>query len=87
MAFARTHGGETLVVVAGRLYAALTGGGTRLPLGEVWDDTVVEVPSAAPDLLNVLTGERLGATERGSLPVIELCRLFTRLPVAVLTSV
>jgi (1->4)-alpha-D-glucan 1-alpha-D-glucosylmutase len=86
VAFARTHRGETLVVVAGRLYAALTGGGTRLPLGEVWDDTVLELSSAAPEFLNVLTGERLRAAEHDGLPVIELCGLFTSLPLAVLTS-
>jgi maltooligosyltrehalose synthase len=85
LAFARTHGSETLVVIAGRLYAALTGAGTHLPLAEVWDDTVVEVPTAASELLNVLTGERLRAAERDDLPVIELCRLFASLPLAVLT--
>jgi (1->4)-alpha-D-glucan 1-alpha-D-glucosylmutase len=86
VAFARTQSAKTLVVVAGRLYAALTEGGTRMPLGEVWDDTVLELPGAATELHNTLTGERIIPAERDGLPVVALRQLFATIPLAILTA-
>jgi len=60
VAFSRTHGGTTLVVIAGRLFARLLGRPGRLPLGRVvWDDTAVEMAGLEGRVRaeNVLTGE------------------------------
>ncbi len=62
LAFSRTQGGTTLVVIAGRLFARLLGRPGRLPMGrQVWEDTAVELASATGALRaeNILTGEVL----------------------------
>ncbi len=46
IAFARTHGDQTLVVLAPRLTVRLTGLGGPPPLGDVWKDTAVVLPKA-----------------------------------------
>lgn len=67
VAFARRHGDEWLLVVAGRLFVALSGsaGGSstvpELPHGEAWRDTTVKLPRGLEGAVveNLLTGERL----------------------------
>ena len=62
LAFSRTQGGATLVVIAGRLFARLLGRPGRLPMGrQVWEDTAVELASSTGALRaeNILTGEVL----------------------------
>ncbi len=61
VAYARRLEGDSLVFIAGRLYAQLLVEPERLPLGEdVWGDTTVEVPFADASVLeNVISGERL----------------------------
>ncbi|RZL91353.1 MAG: malto-oligosyltrehalose synthase [Variovorax sp.] len=68
LAFMRQQGSQTLVVVAGRLFASLetdaaaTAASAKLPLGSaVWGDTLVKLPGIADgaQFLNVLTGETL----------------------------
>ena len=65
VAFARRHADQTLVVVAGRLFAQLMQQPDRLPLGdEVWGDTCVECPfPGARTLTHVLTGENVEAAD------------------------
>jgi (1->4)-alpha-D-glucan 1-alpha-D-glucosylmutase len=86
VAFARTHGSASLVVVVGRLYAALTAGGRRPPLGDAWEDTLVELPRTPGELHNALTGERVRATRSSGKYVARLGEVFARLPVAVLRA-
>jgi maltooligosyltrehalose synthase len=74
------------VVVVGRLYAGLTAGGTRPPLGDAWEDTLVEVPRTAGELNDALTGERVRARRSNGRTVAHLRELFAHLPVAVLTA-
>ena len=87
VAFARTHGEHTVLVIAPRLAFGLTGGQERLPLGvEVWGDTAVQLPGSvhARRYRNVLTEEVLcgtGLTDR--LPVGQV---LARFPVALLES-
>jgi (1->4)-alpha-D-glucan 1-alpha-D-glucosylmutase len=48
VAFARRHEGRGVIVIAGRLYGALTGNGESLPCGaEAWEDTAVLLPFLA----------------------------------------
>jgi len=82
LAFARAHASGTLVVIAGRLYAKLLGAAGGLPLGEAWGDTAVALPPGVTALENVLTGERLQATD-GQLPLASAC---ARFPVAALLA-
>ena len=67
IAFARRHADQLLVVIAARLFSGLgaadEGAATphALPLGAVWEDTIVPVPGMADGTVfeNVLTGETL----------------------------
>jgi (1->4)-alpha-D-glucan 1-alpha-D-glucosylmutase len=84
IAFHRALGGQSLVVVSGRLFAGLAGA-PRLPLGEAaWGDTQVEFrrTRAAPAYVNVLTGERVSVSG-GVLPLATALAAF---PVAVLVA-
>ncbi|RYF32579.1 MAG: malto-oligosyltrehalose synthase, partial [Comamonadaceae bacterium] len=62
VAFARRHEGQTLIVLAGRLFAGLPVEADTLPIGSAtWGDTLVKMPHW-PDgarFENVLTGETL----------------------------
>ena len=85
-AFARQMGTESVVVVVPRLMAALTGHGSRLPLGgEVWADTrVLLSPELAGPRIHAFTGEAVAPAGRAgevALPVAGLLDLF---PVALL---
>jgi (1->4)-alpha-D-glucan 1-alpha-D-glucosylmutase len=64
VAFARRHADQTLVVVAGRLFAQMQQP-HRLPVGdEVWGDTCLESPfPGARTLTHVLTGESVDAAD------------------------
>jgi (1->4)-alpha-D-glucan 1-alpha-D-glucosylmutase len=80
VAFARTHGRDGVLVVAGRLFASLGLDTGELPLGgAVWADTALDVPFVAPGtaLRNVLTGETLAADGR-----IALAQAFGTFPAA-----
>jgi len=64
VAFARRHEGRTLVVIAGRLFAAVARGGAdggtpSLPEADAWRGTRVVLPDGlgGARLANVLTGE------------------------------
>ncbi len=64
VAYAREHGDQALIVIAGRLYSQLLGKPGRLPTGDdVWADTAVETAGLAEGarLVNVLSGESLEA--------------------------
>jgi len=85
IAFARRHGRDTLVVVAGRLFARLMGEPGRLPLGAAaWGDTVLEAGALADGqaLHNILTGETVEVTRTG----ISLARVLASFPAAALLA-
>lgn len=75
VAFRRSHGRETVIVLVPRLSARVG----PLPLGDAWRDTNVEVPDGA--WLDALTGAE--HTVEGSLSV---ARAFRELPLAVLVA-
>ncbi len=83
-AFARRNEAATIVTVAPRWFARLTGEHERLPLGaEVWGDTDIEAP-APGDYLNVFTGEILAAEWRRGGWWLRAARVLARFPVALL---
>ena len=85
LAYARRCGGNTLVVIAGRLFAKLIGEAERQPLGEAeWADTTVESGSLAEGqkLTNLLTDETLEPTGGG----IQVARAFANFPAAALLA-
>ncbi|MGH8800744.1 MAG: malto-oligosyltrehalose synthase [Casimicrobiaceae bacterium] len=65
VAFARRHGGEGMVVIAGRLFASLGTAAGLLPTGELWGDTTLDLAFLAPEtpVANVLTGETTTAAQ------------------------
>ncbi|MEP7248850.1 MAG: malto-oligosyltrehalose synthase, partial [Spartobacteria bacterium] len=78
IAFARTHEGQTIIVLAPRLSSRVG----FPPLGEAWGDTAVQLPDGFTAGRDLFTGEEI-ATQETSLP---LARVFARLPFAVLSS-
>jgi (1->4)-alpha-D-glucan 1-alpha-D-glucosylmutase len=80
LAFARKAGEDELVVAVPRLVGALTGG-ESLPLGEVWGETRLPLPSGR--WRDVLGGGEIEVQDDGT-PVREL---FARLPVSVLRRI
>ena len=84
IAFARRDRDRLMVVVVGRMFAGLLGSPGRLPVGEVWGDTAVQLREAgAPGgFVDALTGAALTAGD-GRLLVGDLLRAF---PAAVLIA-
>jgi len=83
VAFARRYQGRGVIVVAGRLYGALSGGGTTLPCGEeAWRDTAVMLPFLAEgtQLRHAFSGAPLWVGSRG----FRLAQACAHFPVAVL---
>jgi (1->4)-alpha-D-glucan 1-alpha-D-glucosylmutase len=81
VSFARVRGEAAVVVVTGRHFLTLAGGG-RLPLREVWRDTRLVLPESVTGhrFRNVLTGETLeGRTLAAS-------EVLAQLPVALLEA-
>jgi (1->4)-alpha-D-glucan 1-alpha-D-glucosylmutase len=80
LAFARTHGERTMIVVMANRMAQLLRGEQRAPVGDVWADTTVAmVREMSGTLKDALSGAeiRVGASLRVS-------ELFRHLPIAVL---
>ena len=70
VAFARRHAAQSVLVIAGRLWAKLGGDSGVVPTGaDVWGDTSIEADSEGA-LVNVLTGETLQA-QNGRLRVAD----------------
>jgi (1->4)-alpha-D-glucan 1-alpha-D-glucosylmutase len=82
VAFARRLKGRGVIVIAGRLYGALSANGETLPVGEAWKDTGVMLPFLAEGtpLRHAFTGETLRAGSAG-LRLSQACADF---PLAVL---
>jgi (1->4)-alpha-D-glucan 1-alpha-D-glucosylmutase len=87
-AFARSHEDEAVIAVATRWFSRLSEG-VRPPLGPaIWQDTYLELPNDEPgsEYCNILTGERLGASEREHKVVLALADVLASFPVALLTK-
>jgi (1->4)-alpha-D-glucan 1-alpha-D-glucosylmutase len=85
LAYARQHGDNTLVVLAGRLFARLQPEPGQLPVGApVWADTTVDLAALglgnAAQVLDVVSGERV-AVSGGQ---VRLADAFTHFPAAAL---
>jgi (1->4)-alpha-D-glucan 1-alpha-D-glucosylmutase len=83
--FAREHNGQVAIVAVPRFSYELAAGSQGPPLGDVWNDTEIPVPSRTAEFLeNAFTSERVKVTPNRTL----LCReLFAHFPVALLSSV
>ena len=77
IAFAREWEGKSIVVLAPRLSSRIG----FPPIGDVWRDTVVQLPNGFAMENELLTGEKIAAA--GSLT---LARAFARLPLAVVRN-
>jgi len=76
VAFARTHEKETIVVVAGRLFASLNIDVGALPVGDAWGDTTLDLAfMGARDGIDVLSGQAV-AVARERVPASMICRTF-----------
>jgi (1->4)-alpha-D-glucan 1-alpha-D-glucosylmutase len=82
VAFARGWRDQTAIVALPRLCFLLTSGEMRPPLGEVWQDTVVQLPKSGT-YWNVLTDEMIDLAGSRSL---SCKKLFACFPAALLVS-
>jgi (1->4)-alpha-D-glucan 1-alpha-D-glucosylmutase len=84
VAYARTHGRQMAVIVTPRFAYGLMNGEARMPLGDAWGRTQIELPPRSPEtpLKNWLTGEILPAGQRTL-----LCReVFASFPLGLLLN-
>ena len=82
VAFARVHRDQTAIVVVPRLCFTLSAGEMRPPLGDVWQDTAVQLPKSG-SFWNVLSDELIELAGSRSL----LCHeVFARFPLALLVN-
>lgn len=90
-AFARRHGGTTMITCVPRLVAGVLGDRTTTPTGpDVWKDTRIELPaSIAPEpsvqLTDVFTGARHSPRQQDGTSTLEAAEVFGTFPVALLT--
>jgi (1->4)-alpha-D-glucan 1-alpha-D-glucosylmutase len=82
VAFARELNDQVAVVAVPRLPGIISGGIERAPLGDLWGDTTLPVPSKAAEFMeNVFTGEKIRVGTGRTL----LCReVFAHFPAALL---
>jgi (1->4)-alpha-D-glucan 1-alpha-D-glucosylmutase len=89
-AFARRCEGQSVIVIAPRLYRRLLDDPDRLPLGAgVWDNTLVELPReerSRTTLRNVLDGAQLRPTEHSAASGVLVAQALAEFPVALLSS-
>ena len=86
VAYARSHGGRQILVMAGRLFAQL-GADHRLPVGEeTWGDTTIMLRRqfATKTYRDIFTGQTVAVGSRKNHQVLQLSEVFSRLPLAVL---
>jgi (1->4)-alpha-D-glucan 1-alpha-D-glucosylmutase len=86
VAFARSHGGRQVLVMAGRLFAQL-GVDRRLPVGEeTWGDTTVMLRRqfATNKYRDAFTGQTVIVGRHKNHQVLPLSEVFSRIPLALL---
>ena len=83
VAFARRHGAQGMVAVAGRLFLEQGLEAGQWPVGEFWQDTALGLPfiEAGSIVTDVLSGEAVDSEGMTDWPLARLCRNF---PVALL---
>ena len=90
VAFARHDGQQWLVVVGARLFAGLGLEVGELPIGAVWGDTAIVLPQTPGDAASSLPGSfkdaMSGLAHTPADGVLPVAKLFSDLPVAVLTA-
>jgi (1->4)-alpha-D-glucan 1-alpha-D-glucosylmutase len=87
VAFSRTHGGMTAIVVVPRLIASLLSGSDSPPVGEkVWGNTNFTFPGLARRYHNIFTGETLTVDEAVGIFSSPMSQILADFPVAVLTA-
>jgi len=83
-AFARTHEERTCIVIVPRWSARLMGGELRLPVGEVWGDTIVLLGDVVGgEFRDVLTPQPARIAAEGN--ELRLADVFSAFPLAVLS--
>ena len=88
IAFARGAGERPVIALAGRFFAALTGGGTEPLTASAWGDTQVSLAPVlpkggrAPRLREALSGRTLTPATADGQPALRLADVFAHLPVA-----
>jgi (1->4)-alpha-D-glucan 1-alpha-D-glucosylmutase len=90
VALARRHEGDTVIALAPRLLAPLTGATHLLPIGvESWGETRLLLPPAMAGnaYRNALTGEMLSADTGDGQPSLSLAAVLSVCPVAVLRGI
>jgi (1->4)-alpha-D-glucan 1-alpha-D-glucosylmutase len=88
VAFARRHVGQQLIAVAGRFFASLASG-EQLPVGpDVWGNTQLILTKRLKEGVwrDELTGQEIKTETGGGRPFLPMERVFSLLPVALLTS-
>jgi (1->4)-alpha-D-glucan 1-alpha-D-glucosylmutase len=89
IAIGRTYQGKNILGVAPRLVAGMMGeDGSTPPIGrDIWGDTEISIPEAAPSRwLNLLTGEVVEVSRMRDRPGLPLAELFSTLPLALLVD-
>lgn len=88
VAFARRHENRLAIVLVPRLTVSLAGFGGRCPIGDLWEDTAVELPEfvRGRELHNRFTREPLVPTSTSTPSQILVADVFRRFPVAILAS-
>lgn len=89
VAFARRLADEMAIVIAPRLYLRLLGQDERPPLGpDVWADTTIELPRRIhlESMRNVLDGTTVALEQRDGRRVINVGKVLTHFPVALLST-
>jgi (1->4)-alpha-D-glucan 1-alpha-D-glucosylmutase len=88
IAYARRHAAAEVLVAAPRLSAVLSGGVERPPIGELWGDTWLATPHAAPGARyrDLLSGAALSVAGRDGAAGLALGELLALLPVALLVK-
>lgn len=82
IAFARRHGNRAAVVIAPRFTVAIGGFGGPPPLGDLWDDTAIQLPDMRSPAAwrDVFTRESLAASSS----LLRAADVFRAFPVAIL---
>ncbi|HEX2237607.1 MAG TPA: malto-oligosyltrehalose synthase [Gammaproteobacteria bacterium] len=85
-AFVRSTQEEILIAVAPRLHIKITDGGLKLPVGDTWEDTWLQAPSAirTEHYINALTGERVSVESGADRSWLRASQVLANLPVAAL---
>jgi len=85
VAFCRTTPNQSLVAVTGRFFLKLCDRQSE-PIGDVWGNTSVALPKRTKHLsfCNIFTGETIQAEQREDRVFLNISRVLSRWPVALL---